>query len=69
MRKMMLAALGAGMMLVSAPVAAQDLPLVGGDYWDVTSIKIDDGHFGDYADFLAGQFRKENDFAKSKGWI
>ena len=69
MRKMMLAALGAGMMLVSAPLAAQDLPLVGGDYWDVTSIKIDDGHFGDYADFLAGQFRKENDFAKSKGWI
>src|SRR6478736_8779991 len=69
MRKMILAALGAGMLLVSAPAAAQDLPLVGGDYWDVTSVKIDDGHFGDYADFLAGQFRKENEFAKSKGWI
>ena len=69
MRKMILAALGAGMILVSAPAAAQDLPLVGGDYWDVTSVKIDDGHFGDYADFLAGQFRKQNEFAKSKGWI
>jgi hypothetical protein len=69
MRKMILAALGAGLLTLSVPVAAQDVPLVGGDYWDVTSVKIDDGHFGDYADFLAGQFRKENEFAKSKGWI
>lgn len=69
MRKMMLAALGAATIAYAVPAAAQDLPLVGGDYWDVTSVKIDDGHFGDYADFLAGQFRKENEFAKSKGWI
>lgn len=69
MRKMMLAALGAATIAYAIPAAAQDLPLVGGDYWDVTSVKIDDGHFGDYADFLAGQFRKENEFAKSKGWI
>ena len=69
MRKMILAALGASMLMVSVPTAAQNLPLVGGDYWDVTSVKIDDGHFGDYADFLASQFRRQNDFAKSKGWI
>ena len=69
MRKMMLAALGAATIAYAIPAATQDLPLVGGDYWDVTSVKIDDGHFGDYADFLAGQFRKENEFAKSKGWI
>ena len=69
MRKLMLGALGAATMLLSVPAVAQDLPLVGGDYWDVTSVKIDDGHFGDYADFLATTFRKENDFAKSKGWI
>ena len=65
----MLGALGAGCLALSFPAVAQDLPLVGGDYWDVTSVKIDDGHFGDYADFLAGQFRKDNEFAKSKGWI
>ena len=69
MRKLFLGALGAATMLASVPAVAQDLPLVGGDYWDVTSVKIDDGHFGDYADFLAGQFRRENEFAKSKGWI
>jgi len=69
MRKLMLGALGAATMLLSVPAAAQDLPLVGGDYWDVTSVKIDDGHFGDYADFLAGRFRSDNEYAKSKGWI
>ena len=69
MRKMMFAALGAATMMWCVPAAAQELPIKGGDFWDVTSVKIDDGHFGDYADFLASQFRKENDFAKSKGWI
>lgn len=69
MRKLMFAALGASTLLLAEPVLAQELPLVPGDYWDVTSVKIDDGHFGDYADFLASQFRKENEFAKSKGWI
>src|SRR4029079_2838606 len=69
MRRLMLGALGAGCLALSFPAVAQALPLVGGDYWDVTSVKIDDGHFGDYADFLTTQFRKENDFSKSKGWI
>jgi hypothetical protein len=69
MRKLMLAALGAVTLAVTAPAAAQQLPLNPGDYWDVTSVKIDDGHFGDYADFLADKFRKTNEFAKSKGWI
>jgi hypothetical protein len=69
MRKIILTALGAAMMLTSIPAFAQDLPLVGGDYWDVTGIKIDDGHFADYADFLVSDSRKQNEFAKSKGWI
>jgi hypothetical protein len=69
MRKLMLGALGAATLLWGVQAAAQDLPLVGGDYWDVTSVKIDDGHFGDYADFLANRFRSDNEYAKSKGWI
>lgn len=69
MRKLMLAALGAATLLSAAPLVAQELPLKGGEYWDVSSVKVDDGHMGDYADFLASQFRKENDFSKSKGWI
>ena len=67
MRKITLTALGAATMLMSIPAAAQELPLVGGDYWDVTSVKIDDGHFADYADFLVSDSRKQNEYAKSKG--
>jgi hypothetical protein len=69
MRSFVLGAVGAAMMLAAVPAAAQSLPLVGGDYWDVTSVKVDDGHFADYADFLVSKARKQNEFAKSKGWI
>jgi hypothetical protein len=69
MRNMMIAALCAGSMVLSVPAAAQELPLKAGDFWDVGSITIDDGHFGDYADYLAGQYRKNMEFQKSKGWI
>ena len=69
MRKIMLAALGAATMAFAVPAAAQDFPVKGGDYWTVAEITIDDGHFGDYADHLAGLYRKSIDFQKSKGWI
>jgi hypothetical protein len=69
MRKMMLAALGAATMMFAFPAAAQDVPLVNGNFWNVTGIVIDDGHFSTYADYLAGEFRKQQDFMKSKGWI
>jgi hypothetical protein len=69
MRKTMIAALGAATMLFAFPAAAQDFPVKGGDYWTVSEITIDDGHFGDYADHLAGLYRKSIDFQKSKGWI
>lgn len=69
MRKLIIGALGATMLLTAFPANAQNLPLVGGDYWDVTAVKIDDGHFADYADFLVNKARRQNEFAKSKGWI
>jgi len=69
MHKMTVAVLGAAAMALSVPAAAQDFPLKGGDYWNVAEVTIDDGHFGDYADHLAGAYRRTEDFAKSKGWI
>jgi hypothetical protein len=69
MRKIMFAALGAATMMWCVPATAQELPLKGGQYWDVAAISIDDGHAGDYADFLAGEWRKRQEFAMSKGWI
>ena len=69
MRKLILVALSAASMTLAVPATAQELPLKSGDFWDVAAITIDDGHFGDYADYLAGQYRKQMEFQKSKGWI
>ena len=69
MRRLMLAALAAGTMLLSAPASAQDIPLVNGNFWNVSEVTVDDGHFADYADFLMTQYRKNMEFQKSKGWI
>ena len=69
MRRFFLAALSAGTILFASPAVAQDYPVRGGDYWTVAEVTIDDGHFGDYADHLAGLYRKSIDFQKSKGWI
>lgn len=69
MKKTMLAALGAATMMFAGPAAAQDSPLKSGNFWNVAEITIDDGHFVDYADHIAGAYRKSQDFAKSKGWI
>lgn len=69
MSKLTLAALGAATMLFAVPAAAQDIPLTGGNFWTVTEVRIDDGRFSSYADYLANEWRKQEDFAKSKGWI
>lgn len=52
-----------------AKLAAQDLPFTYGDYWEVASISVDDGGNAAYADFLANEWKKSQEFAKSKGWI
>src|SRR5437868_6515981 len=69
MRKLTMAALGAVTMLLSVPTTAQELPLKTGNFWDVGAISVDDGHFSQYADYLANQYRKQMEFQKSKGWI
>jgi hypothetical protein len=69
MKTLMLGALCAATIALSNPALAQELPLKGGNFWTVAGITIDDGHFGDYADHLAGAYRKNMDFSKSKGWL
>jgi hypothetical protein len=69
MHKMIIAALGAASLVVPSMATAQELPVKSGEFWDVSSITVDDGHMGDYTDFLSTEFRKNMEFQKTKGWI
>lgn len=40
-----------------------------GDYWEVSSIKVVDGQWLNYAKHLSKKWRDSMEFAKSKGWI
>nr|WP_156167362.1 hypothetical protein [Aurantiacibacter marinus] len=61
--------------LVAAPAvlpgvaAAQDFPLVGGEYTSMTGITIEDGGGLAYANYLASEWARNQEFAKSNGWI
>jgi len=58
-----------GVLFSSTSVAQDQWPLVGGDYWEVTGIDIKDGGGWKYANWLATEWKKELEFAKSKGWV
>ena len=60
---------GASTIMMSGSVLADEWPLKGGDYWEVTGIDIHDGGGYKYANWLATEWRKLLEFSKSKGWI
>ena len=60
---------GASTIMMSGSVIAEEWPLAGGDYWEVTGIDIHDGGGYKYSKWLATEWRKGLEFAKSKGWI
>ena len=65
-----LVAIGAASLTLSSSALAQDeWPLTGGDYWEVTGIKLQDGGGFKYANWLASEWRKLLNFSKSQGWI
>jgi len=52
------------------PAAAQEkFPLVQGDYWEVTGVDLKDGGALKYAEFIASEWKQNQEFAKSKGWV
>jgi hypothetical protein len=71
MRKLMFAAIFAAPFAIalSAPAAAQNYPFTPGDYEEVAMIEVSDGGGLAYANFLATTWKKNQEFAKSKGWI
>ena len=61
--------ISASLAFSTSAVAQDQWPFKGGDYWEVTGIKIHDGGAFKYANWLASEWRKDLEFAKSKGWI
>ena len=60
---------GVSTTMMSGNALAEEWPFKGGDYWEVTGIDIQDGGGFKYAKWLATEWRKDLEFAKSKGWI
>jgi hypothetical protein len=55
--------------VMATPAMAQNYPLDPGDYVESSAIEILPGGGVEYANFLAGDWRKRQEFAKSQGWI
>jgi hypothetical protein len=49
--------------------SASDWPFAGGDFYEITGVKLKDGGDLAYAKFLATEWKADQEFAKSKGWI
>lgn len=62
-------AICASAVVMTTRAVADEWPLVAGDFWDVSGINIKDGGGYAYAHFLATEWRDNQEFAKSKGWI
>ncbi|MCJ8190283.1 hypothetical protein [Sphingomicrobium aestuariivivum] len=69
MNKPMLAASLAAATLWASPATAQDWPMTPGNYWEVTGVSVDDGHGLQYANWLADNWVRNQEFAKEQGWI
>ena len=65
-----LGVVGALLLAVSLPATAQDEnPWKAGNYWQVSGIHVKDGGGLKYAQYLATEWVKTQEYAKAQGWI
>ena len=69
MRKLILAAVAAGMMLSAAPAFAQDSSMKPGALWTAGRIDVADGQMQNYMDYLTKTWMANQEYAKSQGWL
>ena len=53
----------------AAPAAAQESSYTPGTYWDVGMIDVEDGKAESYIDFVATEWKRNQEYAKSRKWI
>ncbi|MEO8079529.1 MAG: hypothetical protein ABI641_03300 [Caldimonas sp.] len=61
--------IGSAFLAMPMHVWADEWPMVNGDFWEVTGVHLKDGGGLAYSNFLATQWKVDQEFAKSKGWI
>jgi hypothetical protein len=63
----------AAALLVSAifvlPATAQELSYKPGTVWNIANIQVEPGQMQRYIDFLAGDWKKQNEFGKKEGYV
>jgi len=74
MKQVLTTGLMAAMFACAAAVApmrasAGDWPLAQGDFWEITGVHLKDGGELTYATFIATEWKADQEFARSKGWI
>jgi len=70
MKRLALGMVGALLLAVSLSATAQDEnPWKAGNYWNVTGIHVKDGGGLKYAQYLATEWVKSQEYSKSQGWI
>jgi hypothetical protein len=51
------------------PATAQELSYTPGTVWNISHIQVEPGQMQHYLDFLAGNWKKVNEFGKKEGYI
>ena len=69
MHKTIAAAFAASLLLAMPASAQNGRPYDIGAYWNVSAIDVLDGHFEEYAAYLADRWRSNQEFARAQGWI
>ncbi len=69
MHKLLMTALGAGMMLTAAPAFAQESSMKPGAMWTAGRIEVADGQMQNYMDYLTKTWMANQEYAKSQGWL
>jgi hypothetical protein len=70
LKRLTLGLVGGLLLAVSLPATAQEEnPWKAGNYWNVSGIHVKDGGGLKYAQFLAAQWVKNQEYARSQGWI
>jgi hypothetical protein len=51
------------------PATAQELSYTPGTVWNISNIQVEPGQMQRYLDFLAGDWKKLNEFGKKEGYV